>query len=360
VIDLAARLIGTDRSQWIGGSDAAAVLKVSPWSTPLDCYLEKTGQAVKVIDPAREKLFKRGKRLEPIVVDMLIEDYGVKVTKRSTPAIPNRYVDPQHDFLAVEIDFEWEVQQADIDRWALDQALLGTTQSGEVKTVHHFAAAKFGEADTDEIPVEYAAQGMDGLMVTGRQICLFAVLVGADNLTTYILKRDNETIAAMRPVLVGFWKNNVLAGVPPDPVNLPDVTKLLMRRPAIQVEASAEAIAWLAEFEAAKAQMRVAAEIAEEMKFLIGKFMLGEDAIVRPVGARGGKYPVEPTAAAKAIAHELTIDTEPALVINLQRQTRIDTAKVQKDYPEVASACSYDLRFFKFGKPPKPKKAKRR
>lgn len=345
-----------DRKRFLGGSDAGAVLKVSPWATPLDVFLEKTGQATKEIDPAREKLFKRGKRLEPVVVDMLIEEYQIKVTKRSTPAEPNRYVDPEHAFLAVEVDFEWEVQQGDIDRWGLDQALLGTTQNGEVKTVHPFASGKFGEADTDEIPVEYAAQGMDGLMVTGRQICLFAVLVGADNLTTYILKRDNETIAAMRPILVGFWKNNVLAGVAPDPLNLPDVTKLLMRRPSIKVEASAEAIGWLGEFEDAKSRARVALEVVEEMKFQIGKFMLGADAIVRPVGARGGKYPVEPTAAAKAIAHELTIDTEPALVINLQQQSRIDNDLVRKDYPEVAAACSYDLKFFKFAKPTQRKK----
>lgn len=344
-----------DRKRFLGGSDAAAVLKVSPWATPLDVFLEKTGQSVREVDPAREKLFKRGKRLEPIVIDMLIDEYQIKVTKRSTPAEPNRYQDPEHDFLAVEIDYEWEVQQADIDRWGLDQALLGTIQNGEVKTVHPFASGKFGEADTDEIPVEYAAQGMAGLMVAGRKVCLFAVMVGADNLNCYPLKRDDETIAAMRRVLVGFWKNNVLAKIAPDPINLPDVTKLLMRTPAVQVEASAECIGWLGEFEAAKAQERAAKEAIEEYKFLIGKFVLGEAAIVRPVGPRGGKYPVEPTAAAKDIKHELTIDTEPALVINLQQQSRLDTDMVRKEHPEVAAACSYDLKFFKFDKPRKRK-----
>lgn len=342
-----------DRKRFLGGSDAAAVLKVSPWATPLDIYLEKTGQAVREIDPAREKLFRRGKRLEPVVIDMLTEEYGIKVTKRSTPAEPNRYKDPEYDFLAVEVDFEWEVQQADIDRWDLDQALLGTTQNGEVKTVHFFASGKFGAADTDEIPVEYVAQGACGLMVTGRQVCLFAVLTGADDLNCYPLKRDEETIRVMRPILVGFWKNNVLAGVPPDPVNLPDVTKLLMRTPAVKVEASIEAIGWLTQLEEAKGQMRAAAEAAEDAKFEIGKFVLGEAAIVRPVGPRGGLQKIEPTSAAKAIPHELTINTEPALLINLQQQRRLDTDQVKKEYPDVAEACSYDLKFFKFAPPAK-------
>jgi hypothetical protein len=348
--------IAVDRKTFIGGSDAAAILKVSPWTTPFEVFLEKTGQLVRDIDPAREKLFRRGKRLEPIVVDMLIEDYGVKVTKRSTPTEPNRYVDPEHSFLAVEIDFEWEVTEEIAAQYGLDPALVGTIQNGEVKTVHHFAAAKFGEAETEEVPIEYAAQAMDGLMVTGRKLCMFGVLVGADNLSVYWIKRDEETIAGMRPMLVSFWEDHVLTGVPPEPINLPDVLKLFGRRESIQVEASGDAIKWLAQFEACKAAARAAEEGAEEAKFELGKFMLGEDAIVRPVGPRGGKKPIEPTAAAKPIAHELRIDGAPALVINLQRQNRLDTDLVRKEHPEVAAACTYELKFFRFD-PPRKKKA---
>jgi predicted phage-related endonuclease len=347
-----------DRQRFIGGSDAAAILKVSPWSTPLDVFLEKTGQAEKIDDPAREKLFKRGKRLEPIVISMLVEDEGVKVTKRSTQAEPNRYVDKEHSFLAAEIDFEWEVTADLAELLDLDAALVGTIQNGEAKTVHVFASAKFGEGRED-VPVEYAAQALHGLMITGRQVCLFGVLFGADKLGLYLVKRDDETIKVMRAAEVKFWNENVLAGVPPEPVNLPDVTKLLERREKIVVEASAEAVIWLGDLEAAKAQKRIAEEAIEAAKFDLGKFMLGEAAIVRPVGPRGGLKPVEPTALAKPIAHELTINTEPALVINLQRQRRLNTDMVKKEHPEVAEACSYDLKFFKFDKPRQPKKAKR-
>jgi predicted phage-related endonuclease len=345
-----------DRSGFIGGSDAAAILKVSPWSTPLDVFLEKTGQAEKIDDPKREKLFKRGKRLEPIVINMLIEDEGVKVTKRSTSAEPNRYVDKEYPFLAAEIDFEWEVTADLAELLDLDAALVGTIQNGEAKTVHVFASAKFGE-EREDVPIEYAGQALHGLMVTGRQVCLFGVLFGADKLGLYLVKRDDATIKVMRATEVKFWNEHVLAGVPPEPVNLPDVTKLLERREKIVVEASADAVIWLGDLESAKTQKRIAEEMIEAAKFELGKFMLGEAAIVRPVGPRGGMKPVEPTALAKPIAHELTINTEPALVINLQRQRRLDSDKVKKEHPEVAEACSYDLKFFKFD-PPR-KKAKR-
>lgn len=343
-----------DRKRFLGGSDAAAVLKVSPWATPLDVYLEKIGQAEKIDDPAREALFKRGKRLEPVVIDMLIEDRGVKVTKRSTPAAPNRYQDKQHPFLAAEVDYEWEVTAEIAEELDLDPKLIGTIQNGEAKTVHVFASAKFG-VDKEDVPIEYAAQALHGLMVTGRQVCLFGVLFGADKLELYLVKRDEETIKVMRAQEIKFWTENVLAGVAPDPVNLPDVSKLFLRRDRLVVEASVEAIGWLGDLEAAKAQERTAKEAIEDAKFKIGKFMLGEAAIVRPVGPRGGMKSVEPTALAKPIAHELHIDAEPALVINLQRQTRVDTEKVKKDHPDVAAECSYEIKFFKYEKPRKRK-----
>ena len=330
-----------DRSKFLGSSDMAAILGLSPWATPLDLFLLKRGEAPPAdADPDKARLFRRGKRMEPVIVNMLEEERGLQIVARN-----QRYIDPEFDFLACEIDAE-----------AIDE---GERVNVECKSAHHFTKWKYGAEGTDETPIEYSCQAMFSLMITGRQRCIFGVLFGTDNLVVYELKRDEATIAEMRRRAVSFWRDHVLKGVPPPVLNFADVQKMFHRSPAIQVEASAEAIQWLAEFEAAKQAARAAAEAIEEYKFLIGRFMLGADAIARPIGPRGGKKPVEPTDLAKPIAHELTIDTEPALVINLQKQTRVDTDKVKKDYPEVAAECSYDLKFFKFARPSQPKKAKR-
>jgi len=125
-----------NRQTFLGGSDASGILGVSKWTTPLRVYQKKRGEVPPAgddfKDPKREAMFKRGKRMEPLVVDMLIEDEGIKVVKRSMPDEKNYWLDPEFDFMASEIDFEWEVQQQDIDRWGLDQELLGTIQNGEV------------------------------------------------------------------------------------------------------------------------------------------------------------------------------------------------------------------------------------
>ncbi len=356
--------LNLDRQRYLGGSDAAAVLGVSPWATPLDVFLEKTGQAVKEIDPAREKLFKRGKRLEPIVIDMLIEDLGIKVTKRSTPQVPNRYVDPEHDFLAAEIDFEWEVtaevaalvadSQPDIAD--LIRSLVGTTQNGEIKTVHVFAAAKFGDEGTDETPVEYAAQAAHGLMITGRKLTMFGVLVGADNLSVYWIARDEEVITEMRRREVRFWTEHVLAGIPPDPVNLPDVIKLFRRTPSAVVEASEDVVTLVEELKEVKQAAQAAEERELEIKFQIGKHMLGEAAIDLERKKNGAAKSVVATINAKPGSHVLTYCGRELLVVNLQQQIRLDNDRIREEYPEVAAECAKQISFYRFDQP----RAKRR
>lgn len=348
----AAPVAVTERQRFLGGSDAAGVLGVSPWDTPLGIYLKKTDPAGdREIDPGKAKLFRWGKLLEPVVIKHLRQDYGVRVTKISTPKKPNRYVDPEYPFLAAEIDFEWRVTRELIDEYGLDPLLLNTIQNGEIKTVHTFAAAKFGEAETEDVPVEYAAQAMDGLMVTGRQLCMFGVLTGSRDVTLYWIKRDDVTIAAMRPRLVSFWQDHVLAGVPPQPVNLPDVMKLFRKAPVSTTEATPEIVARLERLEFAKTTKAQAEDLEAECKFEIGKHMLGATGIFL---GKGGK--VEPGPNAKPGEHMLTMNGVPLLRVCLQQQSRLDGARLERERPEIVSEFQKPISFFTFAKPRKSKK----
>jgi predicted phage-related endonuclease len=339
-----------DRQHFLGGSDAAAVLGVSPWHTPLDLYLIKTGEKPPVVDPFREKLFRRGKRLEPVVIDMLIEELGLKVTKRSTPEQPNRYQDPLEPYLAAEIDFEWEVTPAVAERFDLPADLVGTIQNGEVKTVHPFASHAFGEAETDEIPVEYAAQAMHGLMVSGRQLTLFGVLVGADNLIPYFIRRDDDTIRGMREQELDFWHGHVLARVPPKPVNLPDVLELFHRVPASRVVATPEIAEKVTQFKANRIEMNRLAAVDEELRYLIGVHMLGETGVLRTEDGS-----VRPASDVPMGVHELRFDGAPILLLKKQSQTRIDSDLVREKHPAVAPSARRRCRSSSFPIPPSRK-----
>lgn len=210
------------RSTYLGSSDIAAVLGVSRWKTPVQVYLNKTapGWADGDVDPERERRFLRGKLMEPVVRQMAEQEFGLSIA-----AIGQRYADPEHDFLRAEIDFE-------IDEHGLDI-------NCEVKTVHPFAPAEWGDEGTDEIPTEYAAQVQFGMMVTGRPRCYVFALFGSDNLTRYVVERDETTIAGMRAKAVSFWRDRVLAGVPPEPITYEDAVVLMSRmKRGVRVPAS--------------------------------------------------------------------------------------------------------------------------
>jgi putative phage-type endonuclease len=191
-----------DRRTFLGGSDAGAILGLSPWATPYDVWCEKTGEK-KVVDAAKEKFFRRRKRQEPVVLEMLEEEKGIKAASVNT-----RHTHPHFPFLSCEID-----------------AIADDGLEIEIKTVHPFQAKEWGAQDTDEIPAHYTAQALHGLMVTGQPSRLVAALIGVDDLRVYRVDRDDETLAKMLEHELAFWQM-VQDRTPPPALRLSDVEKI--------------------------------------------------------------------------------------------------------------------------------------
>jgi putative phage-type endonuclease len=204
-----------DRARFIGGSDIASVMGLSPWRTPFQTWQRKVMAHVEPTDEQRNRSAKkRGHRWESVVAEMLVEHliaegHGVEIV-----ASNRRYQDAELPFLAAEIDFEIILDDED------------EITNVELKTVHPFAARHWGEEGTDEIPTHYTAQAMHGLGVTNRRRCIVAPLFGADSISSHVILRDDETIAAMRRMASDFWNNHVLPAIPPDPRTLDDLAAL--------------------------------------------------------------------------------------------------------------------------------------
>lgn len=262
------------RQTYIGSSDIAAILGLSNWATPLTTYLKKIGSPdVPPPSPETQRLWKRGKRREPEVLNDAIELYGLNVTKRSTPENPNRYTDPEFDWMRAEIDFEFEVTEDLAEQFGIPSELVGTIQNGEIKTIHPFAAKKFGDELTDEIPVEYAAQGAFGMMVRNKQMVLFLLGIDANDPVPYIYLRDDEQIAGMRQKAIDFWTKHVLVRVPPDPIDWPDMMLAFAKVNGRPVDLDEEAAAiWFAMREAGDKKKAWDAEY-EEKKFQLADYI---------------------------------------------------------------------------------------
>ena len=214
-----------DRRGWIGGSDVSSIFGVNPWKTALELFEEKTAPEFipPEVTPEREKLFNRGRKLEPLVLEMLQEEHGITPFKRNT-----RYSDYECPWMKAEVDFE-----------VVDSEKM-VTINGEVKTVSPFAASDWGTEQTDEIPLYYCLQVMHGLMVTGRTEAIVAALIGADDLRLYHVSFDEELAAEIRKRVVQFWTGHVIPRVPPPVQTVGDIHRSLYKYGGFSVEMDAE------------------------------------------------------------------------------------------------------------------------
>ena len=253
-----------DRRTYIGGSDTAAILGVSPWKSKFALYQEKIGEWQQEIKPEKERIFARGKRWEPIVIEMLIDEledrgHDVQVAGRN-----NRIKDSEHDFLAAEIDLELIVD--------------GELINGEMKTVHPFASKDWGEQGTDEIPLYYTAQVLHGQMVTRRKKTVVAALIGADDLRVHFVDRDEEMIRIIRAREIEFW-NNVQNRIAPDPVTDDDICRLYRHDCGEILEADQELLDLVAQASNTKSDLKAAETRLEVLQTQI-KARMGEAALL--------------------------------------------------------------------------------
>lgn len=266
-----------DRRTYLGSSDIAAVLNVSKWKTPLQCYLSKIeGEAEP--SAAKKKLFARGKRWEPIALEMLLDDLENRFGKRPAVLARNqRYLDPEYPFMASEIDAELEID--------------GEEVNAEIKTVDVRAAGEWGDlsdpaadeidsdiADAgcylnDEIPIYYTAQTMYGLMLRPRRRCVVGALFGADYLVPYEIKRDEETIAAMREKAARFWLDHVVPRVPPEPVDMADMMLLFARAKGRPCELDEDAALLVEQLRDARGRIKEFKANEKDLAFQIANYV---------------------------------------------------------------------------------------
>lgn len=179
-----------ERLSYIGGSDAAGVLGLSRWTTPLHVWAEKTGQVVP--EDISDKLFvKLGNRLEQTVAELFMEETGKKVQR-----VNETIFHPKYPFLGANID----------------RRVVGEKSILECKTA---SAWKAKEWDGEEIPREYIIQVMHYLAVTGAARGYIAVLIGNQDFKWKVIERDEKALADLVKREVNFWNDFVVTKAMP-------------------------------------------------------------------------------------------------------------------------------------------------
>jgi putative phage-type endonuclease len=234
-----------ERRTGIGGSDAAAVLGLSRWRSPLDVYLEKTGTDVEITDtPA----MYWGRRLERVILEAYVEQTGVAV---DAPVGVYRMLRSSTR--------PWQIYSP--DGMAADRLV-------EIKTAR--TAEGWGEPGTDEVPDDYAIQVQHGMAVTGLPRCDVAVLIGGSDFRVYTVERDNALIADLIAAEAAFWQR-VERRDPPPPRTYTEAQRLWGRAspPRVPVYATDEAEAAYRELLHVREQLSALSEREEALKAVL-------------------------------------------------------------------------------------------
>ncbi|MCP4363337.1 MAG: hypothetical protein GY796_35505 [Chloroflexi bacterium] len=193
-----------DRRLGIGGSDIGAILGLSPYRTPLDVYLDKTGES-KPEDLSDNQAVHWGITLEDTIAKEYAKREGVRVRRRN-----KQFIHPEHVWMRANID----------------RSIDGARKVLECKTAGQYMSADWGPAGTDQVPESYLVQVAWYMSILGYPHADLAVLIGGRDFRSYQFQRDFELESMMVRRAKSFWFSNVLARVPPNPVNNSDITTL--------------------------------------------------------------------------------------------------------------------------------------
>ena len=181
------------RRDSIGGSEAAAIMGLSPWKSAYTLWLEKTGQLQeenKEENKADNEAVHFGSLLENIVAAEFCHREGKKVKKCGL------YRSREFPFLT----------------GSFDRLVIGENAGLECKTTSAYARDKW---DDGQIPPAYYVQCQHYMLVSGLPRWYIACLVGGNHFVSWIVERDEKDIATLLEAEQAFW-DKVQRGVMPD------------------------------------------------------------------------------------------------------------------------------------------------
>ncbi len=220
-----------DRSKYLGGSDVGAILGLSPYKTPLDVWLEKTG---KQSEPKDSLPLRFGSFAESFVAN----EYA-RATANALTEYPLAICHPEYPYLQGHID---RFITADSNSAPFsDDGSCTASHILECKTANPFTQSQWGDTGSDEVPMSYLAQCHWYLSLTQLERCDLAVLFGNSDFRIYQIYRDKDLEATLIDTAIQFWQKHVITDVPPTGQTVGDYQKLFNKEvPGKTKEASDE------------------------------------------------------------------------------------------------------------------------
>lgn len=178
------------RKQGIGGSDAAAVCGLNPYSSPMKVFYDKTGNEIETYD---NEAMRQGRDLEEYVAKRFTEATGLKVRRAN----------------AICYDEVRPYMLADVDR-----LIVGENAGLECKTVSPYNWDKW---QTGKVPLHYQVQCYHYMSVFKTKAWYIAALIFGKELVIKKFEWDDMIIKSIRTIEQNFWENHVEKKILPAP-----------------------------------------------------------------------------------------------------------------------------------------------
>jgi len=243
------------RRQGIGGSDASVVCGINKYKSPIELFMEKTGQLSH--QEAGEAAYW-GTRLEGIVRDEFTLRTGIEVTP-----VTEILQSETHPFMLANLDGKCQHPK-------YGDCIF------EAKTASAYLAGDW----EDGIPDPYMLQVQHYLAVTGYAGAYIAVLIGGNTFKWQFILRDEEIISMLIQLESEFW-GMVQSNTPP-PLDGSDASANFIgaqfpnSRPFTKIDLPIEAAALVQQYDAACEQLDYLTDQKQEAENLL-KQMLGEN-----------------------------------------------------------------------------------
>lgn len=188
------------RRSGIGGSDAATIVGLNPWSSQYALFCDKMGALPEKDD---NEAMRQGRDLEQYVASRWSERTGKKC-QRSNYMWRSR---------------KWPWMLADIDR-----AVVGENAGLECKTT---SANNRHDFEGGEIPLNYYVQCQHYMAVLGFDRMYLAVLVLGKGFFDFVVERDDDEIVQLAKAESDFWQR--IQDEDPPPIDGSEATQEAIR-----------------------------------------------------------------------------------------------------------------------------------
>lgn len=187
------------RRKGIGGSDAAAIIGVSPFATARDLYYDK----LNIVSFSSEEDNWVQKEIGHLLEDLVAKIFSKK-TGYPVYQVKKMFYHPHYPYMLADVDYFVKLPD-------------GKTAILEIKTTNYNATGNWWLDGKESVPVNYEIQGRHYMAVTNIDKVYYCCLYGntEDEVIIRSIDRDQEYEELIITLEGDFWKNNVLAQVPP-------------------------------------------------------------------------------------------------------------------------------------------------